>query len=206
MSQPLTKPEGSVHTGGRMHRLPVRLVLTLLAVAGLSRTARAAPIVYASLPDDGVNHGIVNLPAGSGSVALALYLDPGEFAFEYLVGFEATAGLLLESFLPENASATVNFDAAGGTLALSESLGDGSANRVRLGSLVVRATLTGGELRLADLPDVAFPALTNAAFELTPIPVPQFLARVPEPRALLPVWIAALAAARALRRTRTRSR
>jgi len=196
----LTVPLAHVHTAGPMHSLRVLLALALFA---LPSSVSAAPVVYASVPDDGTDRGVAVLTPGSGSVSLGLYLEPGEFALEYIVSFEVSPGLMLESFVADNVAATVNFDGPGGTLSVTQSLGSGTADRVRIGSLVVLPTQAGGELRLADLPNAAFPALTDASFGLKAIPVPKTLALVPEPAALIPFGLSGLLA---LRRARGRRR
>jgi hypothetical protein len=184
---------------------PLRALLVTLALAPAG--ARALPIVYASPADDGVNGGIAELSPGSTPVTLHLYLDPDELAYEYVVGFETAPGLSLESFTAEDPAATLNFDAASGTLALTASLGGGTSDPVRIGTLVVLGTLAGGELRLADLASASTPFITNGGFGLTPIAVPQTIAVVrdaaapiPEPDARLLACLGLLIVARALRR------
>jgi hypothetical protein len=178
----------------------VSLWLSLVFAPG---AARAAPVVYASAADDGANSGVAALSPDSLAVVLHLYLDPGEFAYEYVVGFETTPGLGLQSFSPDHSSATVNFNAPAGTLALTESLGEGTTGPVRIGSLTVLPTAAGGELRLVDLPTASTPMLTNADFGFTLIPVPQTIALVhdvPEPDGRLLLGACVLAVASALRR------
>jgi hypothetical protein len=169
--------------------------------------AHALPIVYASAADDGTNSGIAQLSPDAVPVSLNLYLDPDQLAYEYVVGFETSPGLSLQSFTAEDPSAVFNFDATAGTLALTGSLGGGTSDPVRIGSLIVLGTLAGGELRLADLASASTPFLTNADFGLTPIPVPQTIAVVrdeaapiPEPDARLLFWVGVLIVAQALRR------
>jgi hypothetical protein len=183
------------------------LAAAWLALAVAPRAALAVPIVYASAADDGTNSGIAAIAPDAVPVALSLYLDPDELAFEYVVGFETSAGLSLSAFTAEDPSAVVNFDTAGGTLAVTASLGAGSSDPVRIGTLVVIGSAAGGELRLADLANASTPFLTNAGFGLTPIPVPQTIAVVrdaaapiPEPDARWLFFAGVLVVARALRR------
>jgi hypothetical protein len=191
----------------RQSQRGLMLASVWLSIAAAPVPALAVPLVYASVADDGANSGIAQLSADSLPVSLSLYLDPGELAYEYVVGFETSPGLGVLSFAAEDPTAVVNFDAATGTLALTASLGAGTSDPVRIGTLMVFGTAAGGELRLADLPDASTPFLTNADFGLTPIPVPQTIAVVrgdsapiPEPDARLLLWAGALVVGRALRR------
>jgi hypothetical protein len=191
-----------------MTRILHGLVLGAFALS-LPGVASALPIVYASAADDGANSGIAVLAPDSVPVTLNLYLDPDELAYEYVVGFETAPGLSLQAFAADDSTTTVNFDAAAGTLAITAGLGGGASDPVRIGSLVVLATLAGGELRLADLANASTPFLTNADFGLTAIPVPQTIAVVrdasapiPEPGSHLLLAAGGLVIAAALRRVR----
>jgi hypothetical protein len=183
------------------------LAAAWLALAVAPRAALAVPIVYASAADDGTNSGVAAIAPDSVPATLNLYLDPDELAYEYVVGFETSAGLSLYSFTADDSSAVVSFDVSAGTLAVTASLGGGSSDPVRIGTLVVIGSAAGGELRLADLANASTPFLTNASFGLTPIPVPQTVAVVrdaaapiPEPDARWLFFAGVLVVALALRR------
>lgn len=156
--------------------------------------ALAIPVVYAS--DDGVNRGVVEIVEGSGPTPLVLWLDdPGQAVFEYLVSFDATAGLALVDFTPAPsgdglvASEQVFVPGDGGELALiSGSALEPVLGPIRIGTLLVDPLAVGAELLLAPLAGVAPPVYVDTEFGLVPIATPQLVARVapvPEARALL---------------------
>ncbi len=188
----------------RKSLLPVALGVVLFA-----GSARAIPVVYAS--PDGVDRGVVEIVEGSGPTALELWLvDPDSEIFEYLVSFDASAGMSLLDFTPApNADGLVAIEQVfvggdGGSFALiSGSALAAVAGPVRIGTLLVDPLAQGAELLLAALPGVAAPVYVNQDFDVVPIQTPQLVARVapvPEPRAALMFASGAALVAFSLRR------
>ncbi len=186
------------------------LLAVALLAAAWAGSARAIPVVYASA--DGVDRGVVALVEGSGPTDLTLWLDdPGGAVFEYLVSFDAGAGLALLDFTPAPsgdglvAIEQVFEPGDGGALALiSGSALQAVLGPIQIGTLRVDPLVAGAALELALLPGVAAPGYVDANFGLVPIPVSQLVARVapvPEPGAVLLFLGGAGVVAFALRRS-----
>ncbi len=178
-------------------------------------SANALPAVYDSTGNNGINTGIAQVNSGGSPRALNLFFDAGKTSFGYLLTLQADLGMELISFTAEPSLTLVDFGAGdGGFLNLTG--GDtqnGNPGATRLGTLVVRGTAPGRELRLINRdPTGTGPVFVDDTFAFVPIQTPQTIAitigsnsmPVPEPRA----WVCfamglALVGWRVLHRTPT---